>query len=698
MVKRRHRTGSVSWASTCIAAVVASALLGAVHCGSGGNDDPTAGPDPALAEGGMNGEAAPGVLPFEAVPAESYLAKVKNLLTGLPPKDEELVAVKKDPSALAGLIDGWLKLPEADAKLVQFLGNAFQQTSATSDDYTDQIGDMTGVPVALLPNLRESFARTALQTMKDGSPWSQTATTHSFMMTTALLSFYAFLDVRLRDDRQNDKDKLSPPRTADFTWTAVDDSVEHNTLADSLNPASAKYLRFSVGPSSVLGPVGSQCVPRTFHSAQYSNASVHMFLLEFGTLGKAPVTPAGCPNSYGIDNLTPLLAATDFTDWRMVTVTRGTAQKPAPLLQFFDIPKLRGAKEIVLDVTRVGFFTTPSFFASWPTNVNNLARVTTNQTLITALGQSFSPEDITIPLSESGLDGQHADPTSACYGCHKSLDPMRQFFRRNYSLTYHEQLDPKETVDVASFAFGGLTKPGGDNSADAFATILAEHPAFPTAWAQKLCVWADSATCSGDDPELQRVVDAFVASKLDFRTLVRTLLSSPLVTAAAGTKTFLDRDPIVSISRYHHFCTALSVRLGVDACGLPTTKVAKQAQLLSGNLPADSYSRGARVPSLVAAPGLFHRSTVENLCTDIATAIIDVQNAKYQSAQKDAAIADFVANLMGLVKSDERAAPVAAVLQGHHAAAIAAGAKPAEALASTFVLACTSPLVTGIGL
>jgi hypothetical protein len=38
------------------------------------------------------------------------------------------------------------------------------------------------------------------------------------------------------------------------------------------------------------------------------------------------------------------------------------------------------------------------------------------------------------------------------------------------------------------------------------------------------------------------------------------------------------------------------------------------------------------------------------------------------------------------------------LLQGHYAAATAAGGKPADALRSTFVLACTSPLLTGIGL
>jgi len=671
-----------------ISIVIASAIAACGHDSGGGAGDPG---------GADDAGSGPAVLPFEAVRPQSYVAKVKYLLTGLPVTNDELVAVNADPGKLDGLVEAWLALPEADAKLIQFFGNAFQQTQMTGDSFTDQIGDMTAVPDALLPNLREGFARTALMMMKNGTPFNQTITTHTFMMTTALLQFYAFLDIRLRDDNQNDRDKLSPPRTADFVWTATDDSVTHVPLEDSVNPASPNYLTWSVGPTTALGPVGSQCVPRTFHSAQYSNASVHLFLLQYGTLGKAPVTPAGCPNSYGIRDLTPILTASDFSDWRPVTITTATAANPSNVNLFYDVPKLRKATSIALDVPRVGFFSTPAFFANWPTNVNNLARVTTNQTLITALGRSFNPETSATPLTESGINTEHADPTSVCYGCHKNLDPLREFFRHTYSLTYHEQLDPTERAVVASFTFGGVSTLGGDNSADALAQILAGHAFFPAAWAQKLCVWANSGACAETDPEFKRIVADFTTG-LDFHKLVREMMTSPLVTAAKNTATFAVRDPLVSLARHDHYCSALQVRLGIDACHLPASRNTKQAQLLSSNVPADGYSRGAELPNLVSSPGLFHRSTVENLCQYIAAQVIDVAGARYKSANKDAAIADFVANLMGLPAADDRAAPMAELLTGHYTAAIAAGAKPADALSSTFVLACTSPLVTGIGL
>jgi hypothetical protein len=60
---------------------------------------------------------------------------------------------------------------------------------------------------------------------------------------------------------------------------------------------------------------------------------------------------------------------------------------------FYDLGKLRNATELVLSTPRVGFFTTPAFFANWPTNTSNQARVTMNQTLIVALGAAVDGTD-----------------------------------------------------------------------------------------------------------------------------------------------------------------------------------------------------------------------------------------------------------------------------------------------------------------
>ena len=49
---------------------------------------------------------------FQADAPAVYVAKVKNILVGLPPTDDEVAAVTADPSALGGLVDGWMQLPE----------------------------------------------------------------------------------------------------------------------------------------------------------------------------------------------------------------------------------------------------------------------------------------------------------------------------------------------------------------------------------------------------------------------------------------------------------------------------------------------------------------------------------------------------------------------------------------------------------
>src|ERR1700758_4172841 len=69
--------------------------------------------------------------PWEAVAPPVYLAKVKNLLTGVAPTPAELAAVTADPSALKGMVDGWLASPEGQAKLRVFFMQAFQQTQIT---------------------------------------------------------------------------------------------------------------------------------------------------------------------------------------------------------------------------------------------------------------------------------------------------------------------------------------------------------------------------------------------------------------------------------------------------------------------------------------------------------------------------------------------------------------------------------------
>src|SRR4051794_28389694 len=167
-----------------LALVAAAAWSGCGNDTSGGDDD-----------GGM---------PFVPDPPAVYVAKVKNILVGLPPSDAELAQVTADPEALPALIDDWMKLPEYQKKMMVFFELAFQQTQITAADFVDIVptqglGVGRAIPL-LVQNVRESFARTVLQLTAEGRPLTDAFTTKRLMMTPALMELYAFLDTRLVND------------------------------------------------------------------------------------------------------------------------------------------------------------------------------------------------------------------------------------------------------------------------------------------------------------------------------------------------------------------------------------------------------------------------------------------------------------------------------------------------------------------
>src|SRR5260370_12654764 len=111
---------------------------------------------------------------------------------------------------------------------------------------------------------------------------------------------------------------------------------------------------------------------------------------------------------------------------------------------FYDLIKLRDPKttDLVVKYTpRVGFFSTPAFFANWQTNTSNQMRVTINQALIVALGAAVDGTDATTPPSTPGLDPAHSSEV-ACVACHQTLDPTRSILSSTYSWYYHGQSDP----------------------------------------------------------------------------------------------------------------------------------------------------------------------------------------------------------------------------------------------------------------
>ncbi|MGZ3407115.1 MAG: hypothetical protein ACXVAN_11770, partial [Polyangia bacterium] len=641
-----------------------------------------------------------GVL-FQVDSPTVYVAKVKNILVGLPPSDDEIAQVTADPSALGRLIDGWMATPEYQAKMMVFFELAFQQTQITAADFTDMIPP-TGLGVGgqiplLLQNLRESFARTALMTVAAGRPITDTFTTHQLMMTPALMELYAFLDTRHVDDNAKITDAFTKANpTLVITLEAAQGPI---AIADTLNPASPNYMHWynpNIGKLTNYPDQTCNVDPIQLPADSYG---LHL-LLYGGVFNHRTAAKVGCPTQ-GTNGYQ--MTAADFTTWKPVTVRAPNAGEATTA--FYDLPTLRAASELVIGTPHPGFFTTPAFNANWPTNTSNQMRVTINQTLIVATGMAIDGNDTTAPSTTPGLDPVHSAPGSPCFGCHQLLDPTRSILSSTYSYYYYPQSDTSLMGQKGLFAFQGVIKPVA--SIDDFAATLAAHPLVPTAWAQKLCYWVNSSACAADDPELKRIVGVFTDSGLSWNALVRELLTSPIVTNTAMTRTASVNGEIIAVTRRDHLCAALDNRLGlVDVCGLDATAKRVQstvAQIVSG-LPSDGYGRGSAIPVLPNQPTLFYRAGLENICESVAAMVVDAKpNAtqpnvrSWSSTQPDAAIADFVSIVMALTANDPRSAPATSILRSHFDAAKQQGASSSDALKSTFVTACLAPSSIGIG-
>jgi hypothetical protein len=699
MRREMTRIGQRGGAAPRRAALIAWALAaGAAGCGGSHHAAP-----PTTGDAGADGTPAP---PFQADLPFTYVAKVKNLLVGLPPTDDEVQRVVADASALPALIDGWMQRPEYREKMKRFFELAFQQSQVTAIDFADQAYpkqiDINNTTTPLLvQNATQSFARTMLQLIDEGRPLTEGLTTSRLMMTTALKELYAFLDVWQIDNDGKGTDRF---RQAHLGQSIVVSTASGPIpIADTLNPASPNYLHWYNPDVATSNANVAGC---TEDPITYPPRGISLHYLLLGALdGHQSSSGVQCPPTGGSATAAQLQPA-DFSDWTMVTIRAPRAGEA--VTAFHDLPALRAAPELVLQVPRTGFFSTPAFFANWQTNISNQARVTLNQTLIVALGaQVDGTDDTRTPGSPPpGLDTVHAARADCSY-CHQTLDPLRSIFSASYSWNYHNQTDPAWAAQKGMFSFHGVVQPVA-SMAD-LGQALGQHPLFPGAWAQKLCTYANSSPCLESDPEFQRIVAAFQASNLSWNVLVRELLSSPITTNVSQTATAAAHGEVVAVARRDHLCAALDNRLGLaDVCGRDAVN-RKQLQatvpLIVSGLPSDGYGRGSTMPVLPNQPTLFFRAGTENICASIAAAVIDVTAARqvagvtyWSSNAPAAAIADFVGTVMALVPSDPRAAPAAALLQTHFSSAMGQGASASDALKSTFVVACQAPSALSIGL
>jgi hypothetical protein len=699
-----YQEGGMKTPAYIMAALLAGSCVGKATSGT----SPGA---PGAGKPGGSGAVDPGPAPpppWEALPPAVYASKVKDLLTGLPLSDQELAAAGGD---LRPLIDGWMMTPQFREKMFEFFQSSFQQVQLDISDLDDQLrldsADVNRTDQRrLLQSVQESFARTVMALVDEGRPFTETVTTNRFMLNLPMMVALSYMDAAPRDDQGRAVNagywlvnKYGGAKTFAFTQTTgVDPTTGLGTpipLEQSIDPTSPNFLHFNFSQpdpmrympcADPLVVTGTRALERVFGALWGSRDACQ----------GAPAVPT-------------LFTDADWNTWRMVTIRRprdATEERTV----FWNVPRLRdpATTELVLGMPRVGFMTTLAFFANWPTNPSNAYRVTTNQALIVGLGRSFDDRTTTIQVAESNVDAQHVQPGTACFGCHQILDPMRDFFKQSYSITYFQQLGAtarKTTVPpMATFNVEGAAAVSG-NGVEVFAQALANHPLFPVAWTQKLCQLANASTCDATDPELQRVAGLFRDSKFDFKTLVRELYSSPLVTFASKTRNAEQTGVVISIARREALCARLSDRLGlVDACNLKGTstlsrQAATQAKNLSLGIPGSSYARADAEPVMPHDPNLFFASATEKLCGLIAAQLIESgTNARWRVADRESALVDFVSLVMGVPTTDERAPLLRDVLARHYQAAVDAREKAADALRSTFVLACSSPSAVSAGL
>jgi hypothetical protein len=660
--------------------LVATALLIAIGCGNdraptGDDDDDDAG---------------------ETEPPAVYVAKVKNVLVGLPPTQDEVAAVEADPAALKGLVEGWMALPEYQQKMQVFFQLAFQQTQLRANDFLPMVprnGLLNGPVVPMLiQNTSESFARTVLQLVAEGRPLTEAFTTQRLMMTPALMSFYAFLDARTVDNTG---------RSAD-TFAAANPTLRIRVrtaggpipLAQTLNEGGANYMHWYTPDLPAANYPDPSCDGQD--PIEFDADSQAIFHLLTGTI-PTHQSPTGvrCNNRAGA---TSQFSQADFTTWRMVTIRKPTGGQSTT--RFFDLATLRNSPELVLNTPRQGFFSTPAFFANWASNASNQHRVTLNQALIVATGAQIDGTDSTTPASTPGLDTDHA--TGACVGCHQLLDPTRSIFSATYSWFGSPQTVPQLIAEPGRFAFQGVDQPMA--TIEDFGQLLATHPLVAEAWVQKLCYYVNSAPCDPGDPETLRIVDDFRGSGFSWNQLVRELMSSPLTTHATPSG-----PEVIAVARRDHLCSAIDNRLGlIDICQLDAT-FGRRVQLtpigtIVAGLPSDGYGRGATEPILPNDPTLFYRAGLENICMELSAMVVDgapdarqPDKRQWSSSQPDAAIADFVALLLAMTPTDPRYAPATEALKSHFTTA-STTASATDSLRSTFVAACLSPSFIGIGL
>ena len=210
----------------------------------------------------------------------------------------------------------------------------------------------------LRSNIQESFARTAMEIVKSGRPFSEVITTERYQMTTALMMFHAFLEQRYVNDR-NQLRQVAMPEVTRFT--IYRNAADAPSPADALDPNNARFMHFYTPGFDDL------CLPNNQNTFDVDQAAFggndEIYYIFSQIVGRPErVFNRGANNSCrSVNNVrtTPILTRSDFSDWREVRFRRVNGNDA--LTRFYNLDALRSANELAVRSERLGFFTTLGF-------------------------------------------------------------------------------------------------------------------------------------------------------------------------------------------------------------------------------------------------------------------------------------------------------------------------------------------------
>lgn len=282
---------------------------------------------PTYKTGGGGGDGGSGTsIPFTPDPPSTYVAKVKNILVGLPATGSDVQTVTQDPSQLGTLVDQWMALPQYQQKMQVFFQLMFQQMQVGPSDFKQvvQPNDFVGnLQPLVIQNAIESIARTANYIASENQPLTTLFTTNQFMMTTALMQYYGLMDWHQADDNDNLDDEFSDlygPKTKNPLSIVVETTTpipnDANGIPETYDATSPYFMQF-------YDPKGS--------ASSTAISNLQGAILVTDTLYGTGLTKSATPiNGSG--------AVNDFNDWRLVTITQAPGPSNPP---FYNLPALR---------------------------------------------------------------------------------------------------------------------------------------------------------------------------------------------------------------------------------------------------------------------------------------------------------------------------------------------------------------------